>query len=155
MNIIHGVLSGDSYRKKHILYTSCDNKIINDTIQSLDYNLIRFEHIYFGYNMPNLIICNNKAITSDACRDLSIRYHIPVLVVDHDVKNPTVITEKIENTINVGFSSGLSVAINERVAQSWSCDYDYVLNEKDHTDLTKWNNIINEAIQKVFIYYGQ
>lgn len=156
MNLMHGILSRELPPKRpNVVWTPHDNQSFSELItKSFNINILDFENVYFGYNQPQLIICNNKIVHYDKCRDISIQFHIPVLMIDHDIKNPKIATDSLIEDINNSFTCGIKVAMSERIAESWNTEYDIVLDFGNNKSKEKWEDIINQALRRIFVYHG-
>ncbi len=156
MNSITGILSREFINENsllNILWTPSENMVFEQTIRKLNYNLVGFDHLYFGQDVPHLIICNNKILFYEKCKNISIQFHIPVLLIDHSLKPKELSSEEI-NRYTYDFPSAYKIAANEKIAQSWSTQYNKVLEKNNITDTNLWRNIIFQTSKMVFKYYG-
>lgn len=156
MNILTGILSREllsDQDRLNILWTPVDNLAFENTIKSLNHNLITFGNLYFAKDTPHLIICNNKILFYKKCRDISIQFHIPVLVIDHDLKPDNINTDSVDETY--GFPTSYKMALSEKIASSWQGSYHDVLSNSDKIkDKEYWSDIIHKTSKIIFKYYG-
>jgi len=157
MNTLSGILSRELLTpndKLNILWTSVDDYRFEATIKSLGHNIITFSHLYFGTCIPNAIICNNKVLFYKKCRDISIQFHIPILVIDHETK-PDTLADNLETSLVYRFPTSYNVAMSEEIANSWSVKYNYVLKTEDIRDKEFWSNTIYQTSKLIFKYNGK
>ena len=154
MNAITGILSREYLSKNshlNIIWTSVDNILFEERIKKLNHNLLSLDHLYFGKDSPHLIICNNKMIYHRKCKDISIQFHIPVLLIDH---LPQVASKDPENRVQYEFPCSINVAMSSDIAKSWTdTRYDYTIEDKDY-DQAMWSDIIYKTSKRIFKYYG-
>lgn len=156
MNSISGILSRELIDNKdsmNILWTPSDNMIFERTIQKLNHNLIGFDHLYFNKDCPNIILCNNKVLYYEKCKNISIQFHTPVLLIDHNMK-PKELSDEETMMHKYTFPSAYTVAINDQVASSWGGSYNKILQKADITDAEMWQRLIFQTCKMVFRYYG-
>ena len=156
MNSITGILSRELITENsllNILWTPSENMIFEQTVRKLKYNLVGFDHLYFGKDAPHLIICNNKILFYEKCKNISIQFHIPVLLIDHSGK-PKELSNDDVNVYTYDFPSAYKIAANEKIAQSWSIQYNKILEKGDISNTNLWRNIIFQTSKMVFKYYG-
>lgn len=153
MNIVSGILNRELISTNSpldILWTNPDNQKFTDFILSLGHKLISIDQLYFGVNSPQLLICNNKVSTYQDMQMLSLQFHLPVIVVDHKIKD-----DIIDNTRMAAFDKfycSYSIALNQEIYKSWGSKHDRVLNYmiNDHKSKEIWNNIIYQTARKMF-----
>ena len=90
MNSITGILNRENITEEdglNIVWTPADDLRFQQTIQDIGHNLLSFDHLYFGCDTPHIILCNNKIMYYEKCKNLSIQFHIPVLMIDHDLND--------------------------------------------------------------------
>ncbi len=157
MNIVTGILSRELITPTstlNILWTHLDSLSFERTIKSLNHNLITFDHLYFAKDTPNIIICNNKVLYHKKCRDISIQFHIPIIVIDHVVKPQNLIdTGEDDNTV-YNFPTQYNVAMNETIAQSWTTNYHKIIKEEETNNKQYWSELIYNTSKTIFKYYG-
>lgn len=156
MNSITGILSREFINensKLNILWTPSENMVFEHTFKKLNHNLVGFDHLYFAKDSPHLIICNNKILFYEKCKYISIQFHIPVLLIDHSLKPKELSGEEV-NPYTYDFPSSYNIAMNEKIAQSWSIKYNRVLEKSDTTNTNLWRDIIFQTSKMVFKYYG-
>jgi len=156
MNIITGILNREtitSESRLNILWTPVDNISWHKTIESLGHRLINFEDLYFAKNSPHIIICNNKVLFHKKCRDISIQFHIPVIMIDHDVR-PSNLNDAQDDKAFYAFPTSYNVAMNERISQSWNLGYHRILEPQQMKDKDYWNDLIYKTSKIIFKYYG-
>ena len=157
MNAVTGILSREfiNYDSSiNIVWTPTDNVIFERAIKKLNHNLIGFDSLYFAIDTPHLIICNNKILFYEQCKNISIQFHVPVLLIDHSIK-PKELNDDENNSIKYELPSSYKVAINEDVAKSWKTSYNKVIEKKqDISDSKLWRKLIFQTSKMVFRYYG-
>ena len=115
----------------------------------LGHKLIEYDDLYYGGQTPDLVLCNNKILHYNICRQLSIIYHIPSIVVDHTAKSDIYNNDKIKFLDNL--PSSFKVATNIEIYRSWHNIHDKVLpysNNKDH--IANWSKFLYDISQKGF-----
>lgn len=156
MNSISGILAREYIQKTdkiNILWTSCDSIIFDQMFKKLEHNLLGFDHLYFGKDIPNIIICNNKILYHEKCKNISIQFHIPVLIIDHADKPRDLLDEgDVDNKYEL--PTVYKIAMNENIAKSWGGSYNKVLDNKTATDVDFWKSIIFRTTKMVFKYYA-
>lgn len=120
-------------------------------LKPLGHKFVYYSDLYFGGIVPNLILCNNKIDYYHQCKELSIRYHIPSIVVDHNVKSDIYDENKIKFLDNLPCSFKIATSIP--VYRSWHSIHDKVLpySNNDAKQLEPWSELFNAAIKKEFI----
>lgn len=152
MNILSSILAKqiNNNQQLTIVWTQTDNQYFLNFIKKLNHNLVSYNDLYFGDISPNLIICNNKLINYELILSLSIKLHLPVLVIDHNSRS---------NHIDESYSDVLGpipcsyhVAISQDVYNSWGKYHDQIINYNinDSDNLTVWNNLLYQISNKVF-----
>jgi hypothetical protein len=156
MNSISGILAREYIKttdRINILWTSCDSIIFDQIIKKLNHNLLGFDHLYFAKDVPNIIICNNKLLYHEKCKNISIQFHIPVLVIDHSEKPKDLLDDdSIGNKYEL--PTAYKIAMNENIAKSWGGSYNKVLDNKNATDIEFWQSTIFRVTKMVFKYYA-
>ena len=154
MNAITGILMRELLTPEdrlNIVWTPVDNAVFENKIKNLNHKLLSFNHLYFGYESPHLIVCNNKIIYREKCKNISIQFHIPILMIDHYEKPPN-ITEENEEIDSYGMPCCYKVAMSEKISESWSSTkYEKIINKSEDVD---WNNILYNTSKLVFKYKG-
>ena len=136
MNSITGILIREKIQntdKINVLWTPSDNMIFEQAFKKLKHNTIGFDHLYFGKDTPQVIICNNKILYYEKCKNISIQFHIPVLLIDHAVR-PKELSEEEVNLHKYELPSSYKIAMNEKIAASWGGSYHKILTKEDITD---------------------
>lgn len=152
MNTIPTILNKELLKegdKLNIIWTPCDNQNFTKFIQNLGHNLYNYEHLYFGNIIPHIIICNNKMYSHQQVKNISINYHLPVLLVDHTPKDNTVDLEMAQETIN-NFKCSYKIAINKKVYDSWGATHDQILSYNNDSSILEWQKLLYSTSQKVF-----
>jgi hypothetical protein len=155
MNSITGILNRENITEEdglNIVWTPADDLRFQQTIQDIGHNLLSFDHLYFGCDTPHLILCNNKIMYYEKCKNLSIQFHIPVLMVDHDLKPSNVSDEKA----TYDFPTSKNIAMSQRIADSWERqNYDSIIDNVEHAHSKNiWRKFIFQTTQTIFKYYG-
>lgn len=135
----------------NILWTECGDPQFKEFISSIGYRLLSFADIYYAFNHPNIIICNDKVRFFDQCRALSIQFHLPVLLIDHMIKPNLLDKDKI-NDLN-SFPCLHSVAISKKISESWNGFHDQILsyNKTNPESKNIWKNLIYQTTKKIFL----
>ena len=100
-----------------ILLVDKEQEAFINFLRPLGCKFIYYSDLYYGFNQPHLLLCNNKIEYYGMCRDLIITYHIPSIIIDHTMKNNLLDNEKIKFLDNLPCS--FRVAINLPVHRSW------------------------------------
>jgi hypothetical protein len=150
--IISTILSRETIvpdSKINIIWTDTNNSF-KEFIQSLGHNLIDFNELYYGYNVPQLILCNNKTEYYNECYNLSIKLHLPIVIVDHEVKNKFLDINKIHD---LNFPCYHHVCLSENIKQSWGAiDAQVISYDINNTESKKiWQNLIFQAAKKLYL----
>lgn len=158
MNSQVGILSREYLNpnsKLNIVWTQHDDIYFQQFIKKLGHNLLSFDHLYFGMYNPHLIICNNKALYYEKCRAISIQFHIPSIVIDHDIK-PEIIDQSKISMIDSSFPSSYKIALSEEISKSWGGNHHKVLsyNLSDPKNIDVWRNSIIQTCKMAFKYNG-
>lgn len=153
MNILSSILDRENITHTtvlNIISTPCQNEYFTKFIQSMGHNLISAENLYYGAIVPNLIISNNKIIDYHDMKLLSIRYHCPIIIIDHNVKN-NFIDEQLLIQIN-NIQASYKIAISSEIAKSWGSHYNQIISY-DNTDQSKeiWNNLLHNLAMRIYI----
>lgn len=154
MNMVSGITSRENLNidsKLNVVWTSPDSQYFTNFIQSLGHNLILFDHVYFGHSNPHIILCNNKISSYESMNDLSIQFHIPILVIDHTIKSELIDSSKVKLLNN--FSCCYKICINKNIYDSWGATHDKILSYdiQDENNRSLWQNLIIQVSKKVFL----
>lgn len=125
----------------------------NDFIQfikKLKHNCLSYNDIYYGKLNPNIILCNDKIANYDICKNLSILYHVPTIVIDHSIKNKLFDDNKLK--IIDDLPSCTRIAINMAITRSWGSIHDHIIPYEINNNATieTWNNLLISTSKKVF-----
>ena len=146
--ILNNLLISDDSRLT-ILVTDNSGSELIDFLKQSSHRFIKYEDLYYGSEIPNLVLCNNKIDYYHMCKELSITYHIPSVVVDHVVKNDIYDNEKLKFLDNLPCS--FKVAKNISVYKSWNSIHDKILSYSNTDDLDNWLKFLLQAAKKEFI----
>lgn len=155
MNAITGILSRELLNNDsitNILWTPSDSMVFEQSFKKLKCNLLGFDNLYFGKDSPHMIVCNNKVLYYEKCKNLSIQFHIPVLMIDHNTKPKELNNDEV-STHNYVFPCAYTIAIGQKVAESWGASYNKILTPKDMSNADLWQEIVNKTRKKMFQYY--
>jgi|688.fasta_scaffold00568_29 hypothetical protein len=135
--------------KIKVLWTPINTEF-EDFIKSAGCELVNFSQLYYGDNIPNLIICNNKIEFHNDCASLSRKLHLPVLLIDHTIKNPLYDNEKIKQMNH--FPCMHHICISKKVSDSWDLKDVQILsyNSKDEDNIKIWQNLLFQITKKMF-----
>lgn len=141
--------------KLNIVWTPTDSIYFQQFISKMGHTLLSFDHLYFGKYNPQLIICNNKTLYYEKCRAISIQFHIPSIVIDHDKKSDIVDSAKL-STIDSSFPCSYKIALSEDISKSWGGNHHKILsyNASDKKNIEIWKNSIIQTSKMVFKYNG-
>lgn len=136
--------------KIKILWTDSNEAFTKFIEEKTKCQLMTFNQLYYGDDVPNLIICNDKVQYKDQCYAISINLHLPVLLIDHNIKNPLYDDDKI-HTLNL-FPCVYHVAISKTVSESWKLKNVQVLsyNLNDEENIEIWKNLIVQTTKTIF-----
>lgn len=153
MNIIGSLLAREflSFNDKlNIIFLPADNPNFVMFIDKLNHKILEIKDLYYGSFIPNILLCNNKIFQYQQALDLSIRYHIPILIIDHHKKNPMLDEKKIQ--VIDDLPSSYSIALNNDIYVSWDKIHNQVLdfNINDNDSLEIWNNLLHNIAKKVY-----
>lgn len=153
MNFIPSILQ-NSTQTTHstltILLVDKEKEDFINFLKQLGHRFVYYSDLYFGGIVPDLILCNNKIDYYHQCKELSIRYHIPCIIVDHSVKNDVYDETKLKFLDNLPCS--IKIAINTPVYRSWHSIHDKILpyGSNDQNQLNLWSDLLNTATKKEF-----
>lgn len=158
MNSQIGILSREYINpesKLDIVWTPVDSIYFQQFISKMGHRLLTFDHLYFGKYTPQLIICNNKTLYYEKCRAISIQFHIPSIVIDHEKKSDVVDPAKI-TTIDSSFPCSYKIALSEDISKSWGGNHHKILpyDVSDHNNIQIWKNSIIQTSKMIFKYNG-
>lgn len=153
MNIVSSILNReniDHNTSLNIIWTPIDNKYFTKFIEQTQNTIIDINDIYFGDIYPHLILCNDKVMFYDKVKDLSIRCHLPILVIDHSTKKNIFDQEKLLSINDLPCSH--HIAINDDIYRSWGKYHDQVLdyNINNNESILIWNNLLYHVSKKVY-----
>jgi hypothetical protein len=153
MNIVSSItnrilLSPES--KLNILWSNTDQTYFTDFIKNLGHNLLSYENLYFYNNFPHLIICNDRFSSYEKIKKISIEYHLPTIIIDHNTKPHWIDDDKIKDIDN--FHCAFKIAINANIYKSWKEIHDIIMPYKfnDQINQQEWNTILYNISQRVF-----
>jgi hypothetical protein len=119
-------------------------------VDSLNINKISINQLYYGNNIPHIIICNNKIEYYNQCYNISRDLHIPVLLIDHVVKGPLYDNDKVK-ALNM-FYCYHHVCISKSVSDSWDLKNAQILSyhKNNEENISIWKNLIFQTAKKIF-----
>lgn len=133
-----------------ILWTKASDEFRYFIVEKTKCLLVEYEELYYGNNIPNLIICNDKVQYRDMCYSISRQLHLPILLIDHNIKSPLYDNEKIK--ILNKFPCYHHISISKTINDSWSLKdvqiLSYNINDKDN--ILIWKNLIFQTAKKIF-----
>lgn len=153
MNMTQSILDRELLTQNSILnivLLGQEPKAFLDFLNKLSHKYILYDNLYYGNYQPNLIICNNKITHYDMCRELSIRYHIPIITVDHYAKTDLLDNDKIKFIDNLPCS--FKIATNMSIYKSWNSIHDKILpyDINSSENITIWKELLFQTSKKVF-----
>jgi hypothetical protein len=154
MNMIGSLLSKEllSFNDKLdiIWLPLLDNKKFIRFFDSLQHNILDINDLYYGNFIPNMIVCNNKVFQYEQALSLSVRFHIPILVIDHTTKSPMLDTEKVR--ILEDLPCSYSIAINKNIYDSWNKYHNQILvYDETPQSIETWNTLLHNIAKRLFI----
>ena len=151
--IVSSILSREQLSinsKVRILWTPSSDEFKKFVSTKINCELVDFNQLYYGSNSPHIIVCNDKVQYRDTCYSMSRQLHLPVLLIDHSIKNPLYDNTKIQ-TLNT-FPCCHHIAISKTISDSWQLKevqiLSYNINDKDN--ILTWNNLIFQTAKKLF-----
>lgn len=135
----------------NILWTECSDTNFKKFIEHLGHKLVSFSEVYYGCMQPHILLCNNKVQFFEQCKIFSIQYHLPVLLIDHNVRSHLLDVNKINQLNN--FPCVHSVAISQKISESWNNSHDQVLSYNIENEENKkvWQNLIYQTAKLMFM----
>lgn len=134
-------------KKLNIIYTKCDNRFFKHFIeQNISGSLLDFEDTYYGYFSPHVILCNNRILYLDKCLDLAKFFHIPLIIIDHEVK-PKIVLEDINYSFDI--YPVIQIALSQDIYDSWNKPHDYILSITE-SDIENWKSILHDTAYEIF-----
>jgi hypothetical protein len=131
------------------LWTPSDDGFEKFIINNINCELLAFDQLYYGNNIPNLIICNDKIQYYDTCHSISRKLHLPVLLIDHKIKNPLYDSNKIKHLNH--FPCMHHIAISKTINDSWELKAQVLsYNNNDKENINIWKNLMFQITKKMF-----
>lgn len=152
MNIVPTIISKEILSKENklnIIWTPCDGGTFTKYIKQLEHNLYNYENLYFGNIVPHIIICNNKMYSHSQVKSISLNYHLPILVVDHIVRDKSVDINIAKQNID-NFKCCYRIAISDAVYHSWGDMHDEVLSITEKNQ-QRWNDILYSLAKRTYL----
>lgn len=150
MNNLSGIIHReyiDTTTKLNILYTNTNSNQLLRIIKKLNHKILSYDDLYFGNNIPDLIICNDRIISHKKISIISLQFHVPVIVVDHERLTDIIDANKIDLINKI--PSCYSIAINNEVYESWNKIQDRIL-ETDISKIDQWKDLIIDKAKGTF-----
>ena len=152
MNFTQSILNREliNYGSKlNILFIDNEYADFKLYIEKLGHRFINVRDLYLGSETPNLILCNNKISHYTTCRNLSIIYHIPSIIVDHSIKSDLLDNNKTQFLDNLPCS--YKIAINLPIYRSWGSIHDKVLNYLPAEECKQtWSKLLIDTSKRIF-----
>ena len=150
MNNLSGILArefiGENSRL-NILWTHIDNRIFTNMIGELGHRLLSVDDLYFANKVPQLIICNDIISSYKKIHLISLQFHLPVIIIDHNILDSIIDNSRLE-VIN-GIPCVYRIATNKQVFDSWNrIHHDIISTDKSSKSL--WNDIILNTAKRIF-----
>jgi len=150
MNNLSGIIERELLLENstaNILFTHTDNKKLDHLLKKLNHNILHYDDLYFAKSVPNIIICNDRIISYEKVGLLSIQYHIPVIMVDHEPLSSLIDKSKTDLLNNM--PNSYKIAINHDIYESWGKTHDQILSTAE-SEIHLWNKLIYEISKRVF-----
>jgi hypothetical protein len=153
MNILTGILAREHLSNTdslNIVWMATENKPFYEFMVSLGHNLLSYEDLYFGYNNPHIVICNNKLYQFTECLSISVKYHLPSIVIDHAYKHDMLDPTKIEELNNIPCC--YKIAINQKISDSWGKIHDAIMSYDINSEesISKWQNMLYQSAKRIY-----
>lgn len=153
MNIIPSIFEQSLSRDKNlsltILLIDNEREDFINFLKPLGHKFIRYEHLYLGSELPNMLLCNNKVSYYEIAKQVSITYHIPSIIIDHVPKSNIYNEDKLKFLDNL--PSSFRVATSIQIHKSWHSIHDRILPYgKDTSFLEAWYDFLLEVALKGF-----
>lgn len=152
MNIVSSITSREALRpesKINILWSNTDYKYFTNFIQSLGHRLLSFEDLYFANYIPHLIICNDRLSSYEKSRAVSLQYHLPVIAIDHQTRNPIIVLDSIPSMNNI--SGVYNIAIDTNISRSWNNIHHQILSyDRTNNNIAIWNGLLYNIAKRIF-----
>lgn len=133
----------------NIIYDDSNNDEYNIFIRSLFQSsyIIKHDSTLHGMNSPHIVICNDREKNLSKSLDLCYFFHIPLLIVDHTIKQSN-------NTYpDINFDPYFQIATSNKIYTSWNKIHDKVIgyNIYDESNKKDWRDIITSLCKNTFI----
>jgi hypothetical protein len=150
MNNLSGVLAREFITENsqlNILWTHIDNRIFTNMIGELGHRLLSVDDLYFANKIPQLIICNDIISSYKKIHLISLQFHLPVIIIDHNILDNIIDNSKLEviNSIPCVYR----IAINKQVFSSWNQIHNDIISI-DRASKNLWNETIINTAKRVF-----
>lgn len=136
-------------KEMNILFSRTEDKMLIDYIKKLNesINIQSFDYTFFGFSEPNLVVCNNRIIDLEKSIDLSKFFHIPLLIIDTDIK-PQIVNNKIDDFFD--FYPVIQVALSNEIYYSWNKIHNFVMPPNTESK-DSWKNLIYSICKEKFL----
>lgn len=153
MNIVQTILDKSIINHNsilNILLVGNEPDSFIEFLKKLKHNCLSYNDIYYGKLNPHIIVCNDRIYNYDLCKKLSILYHVPIITVDHSIKNKLFDDNKLQIINDLPCCT--KIAINFPISKSWNSIHDDVIPYDINNNITleTWNNLLISTSKKVF-----
>lgn len=133
----------------NIVMSNLDNqyfhKFLGECLKNCD--IFNFDDTIYGCSQPDIVICNNRVTHLIKSIELCKYYHVPLLIVDHEIKSDMISSNAIQN--NFGVKPITQIAISQQIYNSWGKIHDYIISI-DISTIDKWKNLLYTLCKQNF-----
>jgi hypothetical protein len=131
----------------NLLCSKSANKFFNLFLTNhIDANIAEIDEVYNAYVSPHCIVCNNRILYLTKCIELAMFFHIPLIVIDHEIK-PDIISEDVSYDFKL--SPVIQIAMSKDIFISWNKIHDYIL-DLEEDNISAWRNLFNDILSSCY-----
>jgi hypothetical protein len=84
------------------------------------------------------------------CLSISVKYHLPSIVIDHAYKHDMLDPTKIEELNNIPCC--YKIAINQKISDSWGKIHDAIMSYDINSEesISKWQNMLYQSAKRIY-----
>jgi hypothetical protein len=150
MNNINGILAREFIHddsKLNILWTHVDNKLFTNLITGLSHTLLSTDDLYFMNKSPQLIVCNDIISSYQKIQLISLQFHLPIIIIDHQPPDQIIDNSKLELISKIPCS--YRIAINKLIFESWNKIHDDIISI-DNNSKQLWKQILINTSKRIY-----
>jgi hypothetical protein len=150
MNNINGILAREFITddsKLNILWTHVDNKLFTNLITGLGHTLLSTDDLYFMNKSPQLIVCNDIISSYQKIQLISLQFHLPIIIIDHQRPDQIIDNSKLELISKIPCS--YRIAINKLIFESWNKIHDDIISI-DNNSKQLWKQILINTSKRIY-----